>query len=68
MLKKIAIALTLIATGAAAANATTNRKVKKLATNEFTPFSVGVPKKPYHYLWVEMKADPNYYQQSTTSN
>lgn len=68
MLKKIAIALTLIAAGAGAANAITNRKAKKLATDEFTPFSVGVPSKPYHYLWVEMKADPNYYQQSTPSN
>jgi len=68
MLKKIALAFILIATGAGVANATTNRKAKKLATNEFTPFSIGVPSKPHHYLWVEMKADPNYYQQSTTAN
>jgi hypothetical protein len=68
MLKKIAIAVILIATGAGAANVTTNRKVKKLATNEFTPFSVGVPDKPLHYLWVEMKADPNYYQQTNIPN
>lgn len=68
MLKKIAITFILIATGAGAANATTNRKAKKLATNEFTPFSVGVPSKLHHYLWVEMKADPNYYQQSTIPN
>lgn len=67
MLKKIALALILIATGAGAANATTNRKAKQLATDEFTQFSVGVPGKLYHYLWVEMKADPNYYQQSTSN-
>lgn len=67
MLKKIAIAIILIATGAGAANTATNRKAKKLATNDLTPFGVGVPTRLYHYLWVEMNADPNHYQQTPSS-
>lgn len=68
MLKKIATAIILVATGAVAANATTNRRIKKLATSELSSFSVGTPSKLHHYLWVEMKSDPNYYQQPNSSS